>query len=118
MEVSKHRGRRVTINLDIRLTVLANGIDLGFRAGRGLLQLLPRLGKASTRADHLKLYGRWSFAWLCPWLMEGPPDCDLREVERHKTFNGCMLIEYQGSDGNTYHEFIGPVGTAWFVTYQ
>ena len=50
--------------------------------------------------------------------MQGSPDCDLREVERHKTFNGCTLIEYQGSDGNTYHEFIGLFGTVWFVTYR
>jgi len=53
-----------------------------------------------------------------PLAMEGPPDCDLREVERHKTFNGCTLIEYQGSDGNMYHEVRGPVGSAWVVVYQ
>jgi hypothetical protein len=53
-----------------------------------------------------------------PLAMEGPPDCDIREVERLSTFHGCMLIEYQGSDGNMYHEFTGPVGSAWFVIYQ
>jgi hypothetical protein len=52
-----------------------------------------------------------------PMAMQGPPDCDIREVARHRTLNGCMLIEYQGSDGNTYHEFIGLFGTVWFVTY-
>ena len=32
-----------------------------------------------------------------PMVMQGSPVCDLREVERHRTRNGCMLIEYQGS---------------------
>ena len=53
-----------------------------------------------------------------PMVMQGSPVCDIREVARHRTRNGCTLIEYQGSDGNTYQEFIGPVGTACFVTYQ
>jgi len=52
-----------------------------------------------------------------PIAMKGRPDCDIREVERLSLFNGCMLIEYQGSDGNTYHEFTGSVGSAWFVIY-
>ena len=51
-----------------------------------------------------------------PMVMQGSPVCDIQEVARHRTRNGCMLIEYQGSDGNTYHEFIGLFGTVWFVT--
>jgi hypothetical protein len=68
-------------------------------------------------ADHLKLMAGTRLRGV-PLALQGPPDCDLREVERHRTRNGCMLIEYQGSDGNMYHEFTGPVGSAWFVIYQ
>jgi hypothetical protein len=47
--------------------------------------------------------------------LNGPPECELREVERHTTRHGCTLVGYIGEDGDTYHEFIGPVGTIWLV---
>jgi hypothetical protein len=53
-----------------------------------------------------------------PMVMQVSPVCDIREVAQHRTLNGCTLIEYQGSDENTYHEFIGLFGTVWFVTYR
>ncbi len=51
-----------------------------------------------------------------PTPLLGPPECDMREVDRHKTPSGSTLIEYQGVDGNTYHLFVGENGRTWLVT--
>ena len=48
--------------------------------------------------------------------LHAAPQCELREVERHTTRNGCTLVGYIGEDGTTYQEFIGPVGTLWLMT--
>ena len=50
--------------------------------------------------------------------LHAAPECELREVERHTTRHGCILVGYLGEDGHTYHEFIGPVGTMWLITRQ
>jgi hypothetical protein len=44
------------------------------------------------------------------------PECELREVERQTTANGCTLVVYVGEGGDTYHEFIGPLGSIWSVS--
>jgi hypothetical protein len=56
----------------VRLTVLANGIDLGFRVGRGsygyflgCVKLRQPREETTLCADHLKLYGRCPCGW-CP----------------------------------------------------
>lgn len=49
-----------------------------------------------------------------PWLrthIRGP----LRLAER---LLGCLLVEYEGPDGRTYHEMIGKEGHLWLVTYR
>jgi hypothetical protein len=51
-----------------------------------------------------------------PMPLIGLPECELAEIERNKTTNGCTLVEYAGSDGNTYHLFIGDDGPTWLIT--
>jgi len=75
------------------------------------------IAEMTHSANRLKLMVGIRFSGV-PMVMQGSPVCDIREVAQHRTRNGCTLIEYQGSDGNTYHEFIGLFGTVWFVTYQ
>jgi hypothetical protein len=53
-----------------------------------------------------------------PMPLLRPPTCDLREVDRYTTANGCTLIEYDGADGQAYHELISTSGTTWLVTYR
>ena len=51
-----------------------------------------------------------------PMPLIGLPECELAEIERNKTTNGCTPVEYAGSDGNTYHLFIGDDGPTWLIT--
>ena len=44
------------------------------------------------------------------------PDCEITEVDRHTTTDGCTVINYRGVDGNDYHEFIADGEATWFAT--
>jgi len=78
---------------------------------------LVSIAEMTHSANRLKAYGGDSFGW-CPNGDAGFTSLWHTRSGGHRTRNGCTLIEYQGSDGNTYHEFIGLFGTVWFVTYR
>lgn len=49
--------------------------------------------------------------------MQTKPLCELSAVERGIGTDGCTVIRYDGSDGNTYHEFVNDDGSSvWVVT--
>ncbi len=51
-----------------------------------------------------------------PLPIPAAPACELTLVGQETTPNGSTIIEYEGSDGNSYHEFMTPTGRTWLLT--
>lgn len=50
-----------------------------------------------------------------PRPLHALPECQLVEITRVRVIGG-QLIDYQGSDGNIYHQFVGRTERIWLIT--
>jgi hypothetical protein len=50
--------------------------------------------------------------------LKGRPRCEIREADRTTTPTGATLINYNGSDGNQYHECLTGGNVTWLATIR
>jgi len=49
--------------------------------------------------------------------LQTKPVCKLRVIGQRKQTGGCTVIEYEGDDGNLYHQFVALDGSSvWLIT--